>query len=165
MPRRAQPINLIVNNGKSHKTKAEIKARQDAEIKPNTDKVEPPEWLTESAKNEFVHLVEELKAVDLATNLDVNALAIYCDTLEQYKNAMEIVREQGTLVKYTNKAKETNTIENPAVKTANKCALLMHKIANDFGFTPGSRAKLAIKATEPKQDDAKAQFENRFKGI
>ena len=37
------------------------------------------------------------------TNIDVNALALYCDAYADYMACTKIIQEEGLLVEYTNK--------------------------------------------------------------
>lgn len=108
MGRRAKPVDLILIQGTKHLTKKEIDARKEAEAKlrPNDDKVRPPGWLDDVAKKEFKRIVKELKEIGLVTNVDVNALALYCDAYANYVKCSQIIEEEGLMVEYTNKAAE-----------------------------------------------------------
>ena len=43
----------------------------------------------------------------------MNALATYCDAYSDYVECTKIIREEGLLVEYTNKAAETNKVPHP----------------------------------------------------
>lgn len=58
-----------------HLTKAEIEERQRTEVKAAADKVTAPQYLSPTQKRTFKKIVKELRAIDLISNLDVDALA------------------------------------------------------------------------------------------
>ncbi|PEO41792.1 phage terminase small subunit P27 family, partial [Bacillus toyonensis] len=114
--RKAKPINLQVLEGNPNRlTKAEIERRLDAEkqLQAKKDKVIPPKWLAPVAKEEFERIANELLELDVITNIDVNALATYCDAYSDYVGCTKIIQEEGLLVEYTNKAAETNKVPHP----------------------------------------------------
>ena len=161
MPRKSNPVNLIVHNGKKHLTKSEIEHRQKAEaaITPPANKVKPPKWLSRPAKKEFKRLIKEMAETKLITNADINALAAYCDAYVDYIECTRIIGEEGLMVEYTNKAGETNRIPHPLFTRKKQLHEQMIKIASEFGFTPCSRAKIALPKKEKKEPTA---FEQRF---
>lgn len=145
-------VPLAVN--KKNLTKAEKEARQraEAQLQPNKDKVKCPSWLDKEAKKEWRRVYKELEELSLLTNVDVTALAIYCDAYSKLLQANKEIETRGMFVEYTNKAGATNTIENPAVKTANKYADLIRKMCAEFGLTPSARCKLTLPKQEEKEE-------------
>lgn len=158
MGRKVVPIAV----NKKNLTKAEIEARRKAEAKlqPNKDKIKCPSWLDKAAKKEWRRVCKELEDLNLLTNVDITALAIYCDAYSKLLQANEEIETRGMFVEYTNKAGATNTIENPAVKTANKYADLIRKMCSEFGLTPSARCKLTL----PKQEEPEETPFNRMFG-
>ncbi|MGQ0518440.1 phage terminase small subunit P27 family, partial [Bacillus sp. D-CC] len=65
------------------------------------------------AKKEFNRISKELMELDLITNVDINALAAYCDAYSDYVECTKIISEEGLMVEYTNKAAETNKVPHP----------------------------------------------------
>lgn len=161
MGRRAKPIDLLVLDGKKNLTKKEIEARKTAEkkIKPQATKVRPPTWLSKEAKKEFRRLANELLTVDLITNVDVDALALYCDAYVDYVRCTRIIDEEGLLVEYTNKAAETNKVPHPLLTKKKQLYDQMKTLASEFGLTPSARAKIAIPKQEKKEP---TEFEKTF---
>lgn len=161
MGRRAKPIGLhVVGGNQSRLTKREIEERQEAEEKltPNSDKVKPPTWLNKVAKKEFKRLAEELMKLKLLTNVDVHALAAYCDAYSDYVECTKIIEEEGLMVEYTNKAAETNKVPHPLLTKKKQLHEQMRSLAIEFGLTPSARAKLAI----PKQKKERDAFGEMF---
>lgn len=149
MGRGRKVVPLSVN--KSNLTKAERDARKKAESKlqPKKDKIKIPSWLDKEAKKEWRRVCKELEELNLLTNVDTVALAIYCDAYSKLLQANKEIETQGMFVEYTNKFGATNTIENPAIKTANKYIDVIRKMCGEFGLTPSARAKLTL----PKQEE------------
>lgn len=154
MGRRARPVELLVLGGKHKRSKRQITARQQAEaaLRPPADKLEPPDWLDDAAKDVFRAVVAAFEAAGLQvlTNADVNTLAIYADAVVRYAEATRIVREQGPVV--GNKS-------HPAVLAAAKYAQIMHQAAGRLGLDPASRATLARSLAEQAEPD---EFDRLF---
>lgn len=161
MARKAAPIDLILIQGKKHLTKKEIDQRKEAEqkIQPKKDKVKPPTWLDSIAKKEFRKIVSELEEIDLVTNVDVNALATYCDAYSDYIHCTKIIQEEGLMVEYTNKAAETNKVPHPLLTKKKQLHEQMKSMAIEFGLTPSARAKIAITKQVQKEP---TEFDKRF---
>ena len=51
----------------------------------------------------------------------MNALATYCDAYSDYVECTKIIRQEGLLVEYTNKAAETNKVPHPLLTKKNNC--------------------------------------------
>ncbi len=48
-----QPIELVIANGNKHLTKAEIEERRNSEVRPLTDEIGPPAYLTKKQEIEM----------------------------------------------------------------------------------------------------------------
>lgn len=151
MGRKAKPVELhVIGGNKSRLTKAEIEARQENKVEPKTDKIRCPSWLDKVARSKWNSLVKELKELDLMTNIDTDAMATYCDAYSQYVECTMIIREEGLMVEYTNKAAETNKVPHPLLTKKKQLHDQMRSIAIEFGLTPSARARLA----KPKKEEA-----------
>lgn len=153
MGRNAKPIHLhLLEGNKNRLTKKQIEQRLEAEqrLKPKSDKIKPPTWLDATAKKEFKRIASELMELDLLTNIDVNALAAYCDAYSDYVKCTQIIQEEGLMVEYTNKAAETNKVPHPLLTKKKQLYEQMRSIASEFGLTPAARAKIAIPKREEK---------------
>ena len=150
MGRKVVPIAV----NKKNFTKAEIEARRKAEAKlqPKKDKIKCPSWLDKAAKKEWRRVYKELEDLNLLTNVDITALAIYCDAYSKLLQANEEIKARGMFVEYTNKAGATNVTENPAIKTANKYIDVIRKMCGEFGLTPSARCKLTLPKQEEKEE-------------
>jgi P27 family predicted phage terminase small subunit len=153
MGRKAKPIQLhLLEGNKNRLTKGEIEKRAEAEakLKPKSDKVKPPAWLDKIAKKEFKRIAKELEELDLITNVDINALAAYCDAYSDYVKCTKIIQEEGMMVEYTNKAAETNKVPHPLLTKKKQLHEQMKALAVEFGLTPSARAKIALPKKEEK---------------
>ncbi|MEH7150977.1 phage terminase small subunit P27 family [Bacillus thuringiensis] len=147
MGRKAKPIHLHILEGNTNRlTREEIKQRLESEKrwKAKSDKVKPPTWLDAVAKKEFRRIAGELLALEVMTNIDVNALALYCDAYADYMACTKMVQEEGLLVEYTNKAAETNKVPHPLLTKKKQLHEQMKAIGVDFGFTPSARARIVM---------------------
>jgi P27 family predicted phage terminase small subunit len=163
MGRNAKPIHLhLLEGNKNRLTKKEIEQRLEVEkrLQPKKDKIKPPSWLDATAKKEFKRIASELVELDLLTNVDVNALAAYCDAYSNYIECTKIIQEEGLMVEYTNKAAETNKVPHPLLTKKKQLFEQMKAIASEFGLTPAARAKLAI----PKEEEKPKTEEERLFG-
>ena len=94
-----QPIELLQAKGKKHLTKAEIEARKQTEIHAPNYNIKPPKWLTAKQKTKFKSIVSELLAIDLVTNLDVDALARLIISQDQYIEITEEIKRTPIMLK------------------------------------------------------------------
>jgi P27 family predicted phage terminase small subunit len=150
-----QPIELIITKGSKHLTKAEIEDRQSREVKPITDNIIAPDYLTKKQKAEFYRIAEQLGKLKIMGETDVDALARYIIANEFYVNAVKKMRTREVMadpVKFDAWAK----IQERYFKQCRSSA-------NDLGLSISSRCKLVV--PEAKKDAPKenkfAKFEKR----
>lgn len=161
MPQK-QPLNVVQMNGKKHLTKEEIKQRkaQEEAVKPGSDNIKCPEWLKDkTAKKEFKRIADELKQIDLISNLDVDLLAMYCQAYVQYQKVIKEMEGQDLSITKYDKNNRPYQVENPLIKIQLKYSDEMKKIASQMGLSISSRLKLAVPT--PKDNKPKNKF-NRF---
>ena len=84
-----QPIELLKAKGAKHLTKAEIREREETEIKANSDKIEAPSYLPEELKIKFNEVANELNDIGIMSNLDCEALARYLIAEFQYQKVVK----------------------------------------------------------------------------
>lgn len=142
---RGQPIELILAKGnKAHKTKAEIKERMENQIKAPVDNIVPPKFLNKKQKELFNEISKELIDLDIMSNLDCNALAMYIKSLDMYTKVTKELEK--TSLEDISQFKELTILHE---KYAKECRML----ASDLGLTISSRCKLVVpKAPEVKRN-------------
>lgn len=166
MPGRPQmPLSVIIGGGnKSHLTKEEIEKRKKSEtrLKPKADKVSCPSWLDGVARAEWQRIIGDLKELELVSNLDLTALAMYCDAYSKYRTASDLVRKEGPVVEFRNATGAVNQVKHPAVEVMKTMAGIAKSYGTEFGLSFGSRARLIPPETgEDKEDELKKNgFDN-----
>ena len=107
----------------------------------------PPAFLCDDAKAEWARVAPMLYALRLLSELDVAALAAYCDAHATWKHAHEAINKMAetdpiTKGLLTTSAKN-NAIRNPLLGIADAAAANMVRYAGEFAMTPIARARLA----------------------
>lgn len=144
-----QPIELVMQKGRKHLTKAEIESRQRTEIKPIADNIEPPSYLTKKQKQEFDKIATQLIALKIMGETDVDALARYIMSKDIY-------------VKLTKEIQKSAVIGDPYtleryMKNQDKAFKQCRQCASDLGLTISSRCKLVV--PQPKEEKKTNKFE------
>jgi len=149
------PIEVIQARGAKHLTKAEIKERQDREVKPIADNIIAPPYLTKKQKDEFYRISAQLEKLKIMGETDVDALARYIVANDFYINAVKQMRK-------------TEVKNNPILfeswsKIQERYFKQCRSSANDLGLSISSRCKLVVPEakTETPKANKFAQFEKR----
>ncbi|WP_163546773.1 phage terminase small subunit P27 family [Granulicatella sp. zg-ZJ] len=163
MSKVAMPLELrLLNGSKPKRSNEEINMRLQAEksLKTARNKLKPPDWLGDIAKKEFKYVVNETKEIELLGNLDVHALALYCNVYEQYILCTKRIVEDGIIVE-ANKASETVTAAHPLFIRQHQLMQQLRMMQNDLGLSPSARAKLALHAVNQKPiSESEREFGN-----
>lgn len=143
------PIEVVQARGSKHLTKAEIQGRQEREIKPITDDIIAPAYLTKKQADTFYKLSAQLEKLNIMGETDVDALARFIIANDFYINAVKQMRK-----------KEVR--DNPILfelwsKTQERYFKQCRSSANDLGLTISSRCKLVVPETK------ETPKENKFK--
>ena len=150
------PIEVVQARGSKHLTKAEIQERKEREIKPVTDDIIAPDYLTKKQKDIFYKLASQLEKLKIMGETDVDALARYIVANDSYVHATKQLRKsevKNDPMKYESWSK----IQERNFK-------MVRASANDLGLSISSRCKLVVPGTN-KEDKPKenkfAKFEKR----
>ena len=92
MARPREPIELIIQKGKKNLTKAEIEARRASEVKPCTDDIAAPAYLTAAQRKTFDALAGQLQKIKIMGETDIDALARYIIAQTLYEQAVKDLR-------------------------------------------------------------------------
>lgn len=138
--RKPLPSNLKVLKGTARKGR-----ENPDEPKPNPGIPQPPAHLGRYALMEWGRIVPELQLMGLITNVDMAALAAYCQCFDRWVRAESDIDKNGMMVETTN----GNIIQSPSVGIANTALTLMHRYLTEFGMTPSSRSRISA----PKKDE------------
>jgi P27 family predicted phage terminase small subunit len=150
-----QPIELLMANGKKNLTKAEIKARLESEIKPVTDDITAPAYLTKKQKTEFDRISGQLQKLKIMGETDVDALARYIVANDFYINAVKKLR--------TAEVRNNPVLFDLWSKNQERFFKQCRSSANDLGLSISSRCKLVVPEAnkEVKKENKFARFEKR----
>lgn len=144
------PLEVVQARGSKHLTKAEIQERQEREIKPITDNIIAPGYLTKKQKDEFYRIADQLKKLKILGETDVDALARYITANDFYVNAVKKMRSK----EVKNDPEKFEAWAKIQERYFKQC----RASANDLGLSISSRCKLVV--PEAKKETPK---ENKFK--
>lgn len=149
-----QPIELVKLKGSKHLTKAEIQERENREVKPITDNIIAPAYLTKAQQKEFYKISEQLQKLKIIGETDVDALARYIIANEFYILTVKKLR--------------STTVKNDPIqfelwsKNQERYFKQCRASANDLGLSITSRCKLVVpEAKETPKENKFAKFEKR----
>lgn len=144
------PLEVVQARGSKHLTKAEIKERQEREIKPITDNIIAPGYLVKKQKNEFYKIAEQLQKLKILGETDVDALGRYITAKDMYENAVKQMRKP--------EVKNDPIVFEKWLNIQDKLFKQCRSSANDLGLSISSRCKLVV--PEANKETPK---ENKFK--
>jgi P27 family predicted phage terminase small subunit len=127
----------------------------------NTDEPQPPaaidpvcpKWLMPAAKQEWKRVVPLLQQLGLVTDIDLTALAGYCQCFARWRQAEMIVKKLGLTYEGPSGPKL-----RPEVHMMQRERLMLRAFASEFGFSPASRSR--VKVDPPVEKDPFEDFIN-----
>ncbi len=162
-----QPIELVEFKGKKHLTKAEIEERKASELKPCTDDITAPSFLTAKQKREFDKIAAQLQKLKVMGETDCDTLARYITAQDLYEQAVKDLR---TVQKQRPKGMDADlpAMEQWAemLESLDKRVERYYKQATSaaakLGLTISDRCKLVAPVIEEKPKESKF---DRFKVV
>jgi P27 family predicted phage terminase small subunit len=109
-------------------------------MKPDSIIPEAPGNLSETALKEWNRITKIFKKMGAITEIDMAALAAYCDAFGRWYEATDKLKKTGIIIK----TKSGNIIQNPLIGIANRALDVMHKYLVEFGMTPSSRSRVKV---------------------
>jgi len=101
---------------------------------------EPPEHLTEMAREFWADIIVQLVQVGMIDRVDRPTIEMICTTWDEYMKADRVVRDQGFFA-----AGPSGTIrEHPALKMRRLARAEFFKYAEQYGLTPMARTRLGL---------------------
>lgn len=150
------PIEVVQARGSKHLTKAEIQERQEREIKPITDDIIAPDYLSKKQKDTFYKLANQLEKLKIMGETDVDALARYIIANDAYVHATKQLRKS--------EVKNNPSLYESWSRIQERNFKMVRSSANDLGLSISSRCKLVVpganKEDKPKENKF-AKFEKR----
>lgn len=161
MGRPKKPVDVLIQDGKTHLTKAEInrRRREEAKLKGENDKLACPDWVQgQVARNIYRATAAELKKIDLLANLDVTTLGQYANAMAKYREVNKALQGAPLLVeKQTRYGVEM--VENPLFKLHVRYAEETRKYGDKLGLTLGARLKLSTTPKGKQPEKPKSKFD------
>lgn len=123
----------------------EKRLEQESRLKGNSDNIVAPEFIQddEVALEKFYQLVDELKASEIISNVDVDLLAVYSNCWSKYVDATKMLYVQEMVEYQENKLGALTKVTNPYIKIQNMYSDKLMKISSLFGLSPADRSKIA----------------------
>ena len=117
------------------------RGRNHGEPRPGAGKLpSAPRSLSVEGRREWRRVARRLWAVGLLTEVDHDALTLYCETWAAWQRAEAVVREKGEVVRTAN----GNVIQNPYLSIANRAKRVALLLMREFGMTPAARARISV---------------------
>ena len=109
------------------------------------DVPEPPPFIVGYAADEWWTVATELHRLGVLTKIDGATLAAYCQAYATWRDATELLASLAgdPMRGFIARNAAGGYSENPLLYTQRKAASDMMRFANEFGLTPGARARIA----------------------
>ncbi len=155
-----QPIELVIANGKKNLTKQEIHDRLNSEVKPCTDEIAAPSYLTAAQKKTFNKIAAQLEKLGIMGETDCETLARYITAQSLYEQAVKDLRaihkerpKDATVTEMAGWANMLNYID----KRVDRYFKQATAAASKLGLSITDRCKLVV----PTKDE-KSKKTNKF---
>lgn len=153
MSRARRPAS--VKKGKSE-TKEHLKRREEIEqmLKGSDDEIYAvPNYFTEEEKIYYKWLVDELKDLNILSNLDKPLLEQTANCIWIMRKCDDEIRENGIIVQKVDRYGNLEDKENPAIKIKLNFQTKYTTLCNQLGLSPSARATIADKQIMAKQEE------------
>lgn len=114
-----------------------------------------PTWLDKEGKKEWKRISKDLFDLGLLTNIDMAALAIYCQTFSRWLECEQFISQFGYTYEDTYTGKNGDIFHTtkvyPQVGFSQKYTNLLTKYIAMFGLSPGYRGNLIGSGKEEKK--------------
>lgn len=165
MARPSKPASLTVGNSETKKQKEERELMEQS-LKGQVNMVySVPEHLDDMAKIYYEFIVEELRYANILTDIDIPIVEQTADCLSKIRQCDDMINKLGLFYEEEDRYGHTKVVENVAVKTKLNLLTKYGQFCVQLGLSPSSRANLASKKIEAKQneDDPLLQILNQKK--
>ena len=137
MANKPVPTNLKILRGNPGHNKL-----PENEPKPEVVCPKPPDILSDIAKKHWKQTVKFLYSAKLMTNMDIDALTIYCEAYARWSEANEHIKENGTIVFDDESDTLFSYKTNPYMMVQQKAFDQMKAMLIEFGMTPSARTRV-----------------------
>ena len=119
---------------------------------------DPPAYLSPAAAKHWEKVAPQLAGLGLMSEIDVDALALYCESFATWIDAQEKLQEFGLVV---TSPKSGYPVPSPFFSIAAKAQEQMRQLLTEFGMSPSSRSRLAPERVPPKKPRHSKETEAR----
>lgn len=143
----ARPAKSVAVSG-GGVAKARIRERSEIEetLRGSRDGLQPPDYLTESQRDIFIYVVEEIGAAGILGNLDVYVLAAFAVSVDRLRDVDEYINRHGI----TDVPKSILAVKDRYSKD-------FFRGCNELCLSPQARAKIgSLKVAQEKTDPLRA---------
>lgn len=157
-----KPTNVHVLNGNpGHKAKHQLKSSINPDVKIPTC----PKHLSAEAKTEWKRISVELEKLGIISQIDLAALAIYCQAYGRWVQSEVKIKELNDLGNYDGFFDETpNGYKQISVwmQISNRAVDQMRRMLPEFGMTPSARSRIRDAQTVNSDDGETKEGRGRF---
>ena len=120
----------------------------------------PPTWICQYAKLTWRRMAPELYKRGLLTVIDHHALAVYCQSIAEYREAIKNIQKNGALLSLETGYK----YPNPYLSIKNKAIGVIRQFAIELGMSPSARVHLKVTEPENPTKTRRQQVEDQIFG-
>ncbi len=146
MGRRPKPTAIKILQG--NPGKRALNRREPRPCRLEAALARPPAWLAGEGRELWDRLVPALAAQGLATEADVEALALLCSSWGDWRAACDALAVNGA----TMAARSGARVPRPEVAIAARASRRVREWLTEFGLTPAARRGRAPLPTNPQAD-------------
>lgn len=151
MSRPSKPTNLL--NSNMSKEEKEKRKKGEKKLQGDTILVDTPPDNLDTLGRKYYRLIVRNFPEGILNVLDGFTVAIVADALAKMHQCQEIIKSEGLLTTYVNKAGAENVSEHKAVAIYNKYAQLYNTYSSKLGMNPSDRARLAMLNVSDEEED------------
>ena len=112
-----------------------------------------PDWLTATAKEEYLRVVREAAKVPFLDNLDKHIVAMYADAVDKYISAAEKLHKFGDVIKT-----DAGLTVSPYLAVLKKAEDTIFKCSSRLGLATTDRLRLIVPKVEEKSENKYLKF-------
>jgi P27 family predicted phage terminase small subunit len=146
---------VALSTGKIGKAEKLKRQAQESAVKIDRDDLErgAPDWLTDTAKEEYLRVVREAAKVPFLDNLDKHIVAMYADAVDKYISAAEKLHKFGDVIKT-----DAGLTVSPYLAVLKKAEDTIFKCSSRLGLATTDRLRLIVPKVEEKSENKYLKF-------
>jgi len=125
--------------------------RRPAEPEPEIAAPDPPSFLSVEAAEKWAEVIAHLRELRILSRVDRDSIAQYCEVFTRWRQMAERTKDYKDTI-YPLKDKAGNIVGvalRPEVRLYLELGKEVQRLAQQFGLTPASRARVRVEGREP----------------